>query len=149
MNHCRACRVKTGCSALERDLLFPLPVNAWAEEMKARTRRFALDVIAFVRTTPPDYLIDPLKKQLVRAATGIAANYRSACRARSHAEFKARLGVVLDEADEAEGWLDVFQEGHLSASPELARLRAESQQLRAMFAAANLTAQRNARSARS
>src|SRR5712692_4365560 len=105
----------------------------WAAEMKARTKRFALDIIRFARAQPPDYVLDPLKRQLVRAATSVAANYRSACCARSHAQFTAKLGIVLEEADEVEGWLDIFHDGRLNDTPELARLRRESKELRLIF----------------
>jgi four helix bundle protein len=117
-------------------------MSQWSDEMKARTKRFALDVIRFVRTQPPDYITDPLKRQLVKAATSVAANYRSACCARSPAQFAAKLGIVLEEADEVEGWLDILEEGHLSAAPELGRLRTESRELRLIFSSASLTARR-------
>lgn len=94
--------------AMEQPVPVLASVNPWEEVMRARTRRFALDVMTFVRDLSVDVAIDPVRRQLVRAATGVAGNYRSACRARSHAEFIARIGVVLEEADEAEGWLDLL-----------------------------------------
>src|SRR5207247_1086785 len=98
----------------------------------------ALDVLALVKAFPQTP--DVVRRQLVKAATGMAANYRSACRARSHAEFVARIGVVLEESDESEFWMGVVRDGGLSTSSDVPRLRDESAQLRAIFAQSNLTA---------
>lgn len=117
-------------------------------QMRARTQRFALSVMKFVRGLPADLAIEPLRRQLARAATGVAANYRSACRARSHAEFVARIGVVLEEADEVEGWLDLLHADGAVHSAEWPRLRQESKELRAIFFKANLTARATHRSVR-
>ena len=76
----------------------------------------------------------------MRAGTGLAANYRAACRARSRVEFASRMAVVVEEADETEFWLDILQskgraiEGRGPAGTA-ARLRAEALELRAIFAA--------------
>jgi four helix bundle protein len=120
-------------------------MNPWEEKMRARTRQFALDVIRFVRGLPNDATLEPIRRQLPRAACAVASNYRSACRARSYAEFTANLGVVLEEADESEGWLDLLYEGQLTDLPQLRRLRCESQQLRAIFFRACQTARTRSR----
>ena len=73
----------------------------------------------------------------------MAANYHSAGRARSRAEFIARLGVVADEADETEGWLVMLKEAGLTSGPELDWLLHESRQLRAIFVQAVKTARAN------
>jgi four helix bundle protein len=116
-------------------------MNQQAEALKARTRRFALDVIALARTLAATPEGDTIRRQLLRAATGVAANYRSTCRSRSHDEFVARMGVVLEEADEAELWLGIVKDAQLSASPRIAQLCDESQQLRAIFSQSARTAQ--------
>jgi four helix bundle protein len=117
-------------------------MNPWGEELKARTHRFAVDVIAFVRSLPETLETRRLRDQLIGAACGVSGNYRAACRARSHREFTAKLGTVLEEADEAEEWLDVIHDAKISIAPELKRLRIESRELRAIFAKANMTARR-------
>ena len=81
-------------------------MNQQAEALKERTRRFALEVIALVRTLAKTAEGDTIRRQLVGAATAVAANYRSACRSRSHDEFVARIGIVLEAADESELWLE-------------------------------------------
>ena len=123
-------------------------MNQQAEALKERTRRFALDVIALARTLVRNAEGDTIRRQLVRAATGVAANYRSTCRARSHDEFIARIGIVLEEADEAELWLGIIAQAPLSDSPQLERLCDESRQLRAIFSQSSRTAQSRSRKRR-
>jgi four helix bundle protein len=71
-----------------------------AEELKIRTKRFAVTVITFCRTLPKDEEFTIIKKQLIRSATSTVANYRAVCRARSDAEFFSKLSIVVEEADE-------------------------------------------------
>src|SRR5438874_5833296 len=115
-------------------------MNPKAEELKARTKRFALDVIRFVSALPRIPAADVMGRQLLKAGTSVAANYRSSCRSRSHAEFAARIGVVLEEADESELWLELLDESELSNVTVPAALLNESRELRAIFAASSLTA---------
>ena len=115
-------------------------MNQKAEELKARTRRFLLDVIALVKTFPMTVDADIIVRQLIKAAAGVAGNYRSACRGRSHAEFTAKIGVVLDEADESELWLSVVRDVSIDTSPQVERLCQEGMELCAIFYRSNLTA---------
>lgn len=71
-----------------------------AEELKKRTKQFALRVVRMFRALPKTEEARVLGKQVLRSATSVAANYRSACRARSRAEFVAKIGVVVEEIDE-------------------------------------------------
>lgn len=121
----------------------PTVMNQWREEMKVRAHKFAVDVIRFVDTLPYRANTSRLKDQLVGAACGVDGNWHAACRARTHKEFAARLGTVVEEADEAEEWLDVMHDTKMSESNELNRLRAESKELRAIFAKASRTANEN------
>ena len=118
-------------------------MNLQAEELRQRVKHFAVRIIRFVRTLPRDPAGDAMGRQLVRSGTGVSSNYRAACRARSRAEFVAKLGIVVEEADEAEHWLDVIYESRLSAGPELEWLRSESRELRAIFVASLSTARKN------
>jgi four helix bundle protein len=88
--------------------------NPKADELRARTQRFALEVLSFRRTLPATDEAGDIGRQLSRAATGVGANYRAACRSRSEAEFAARIGVVLEEADESAFWLELLTEGEIS-----------------------------------
>ena len=118
-------------------------MNPKAEELKARTKRFALKVIALVATLPKTTAGDVMGRQLLKSGTSVAANYRSACRSRSHQEFVARIGIVLEEADESELWLELLAESAVAKGIDLDALMDESRQLRAIFAASNLTARRS------
>jgi four helix bundle protein len=118
--------------------------NPKADELKARTKRFALDVLAFRRTLPATDEGADIGRQLSRSATGVAANYRAACRSRSDAEFAARIGVVLEEADESAFWMEIVTEAGLSKQSQALRLLDEANQLTAIFAASSITARRHA-----
>ena len=118
-------------------------MNPKAEELKARTKRFALKVIGLVATLPKTTAGDVMGRQLLKSGTSVAANYRSACRSRSHQEFVARIGIVLEEADESELWLELLAESAVARGIDVDALMDESRQLRAIFAASNLTARRS------
>jgi four helix bundle protein len=106
------------------------------------TKRFAVAVLELAETMSISAGSEAVKRQLVRAALGVVGNYRSACRARSHSEFTARLGVALDESDESELWLDVVTERQLSSSRTLPALLDETRQLRAIFSKGYQTARK-------
>jgi four helix bundle protein len=116
-----------------------------ADELAERVRQFAVRVVKFVRTLPRDPAIDGIARQLGKAATSESANYRAARRGRSRAEFVAKIGLVVEEADESEHWLDVLRETRLAAGTEFDWLLSESRQLRAIFVASATTARANLR----
>jgi four helix bundle protein len=115
-------------------------VDRTAEDLKARTKRFAIAIFDFVETLPHTTGPSELARQLSRAALGVAGNYRSACRSRSHTEFTARIAIVLEEADEAELWLDISTEKQWGDAKRRTKLLDESGQLRAIFSKACTTA---------
>jgi four helix bundle protein len=115
-------------------------VNPKADQLKARTKAFALAVLAFRRTLPATDEARDVGRQLSRAATGVAANYRAVCRSRSDAEFVARLGIALEEADESAFWLEVVTEGRISDVKTAFELLDEANQLTAILAASAITA---------
>jgi four helix bundle protein len=115
-----------------------------ADDLRARTKRFAFDVIKLVRHLPHNIATDAIARQLIRSGTGVASNHRSACRGRSRREFIAKLGVVLDEADESELWLEALVECELA--PDTAPVRPllkEAGELRAIFFQSIRTARSN------
>ena len=115
---------------------------------KARTMRFALDVCGLIKHLPQAEPGPTVRRQLAKAATSMAFNYRASCRARSHAEFTAKIGLVAEEADESQGWLEFTDAAKLIVSTELTRLVNESHELAAIFSASSGTArykQRNQR----
>ena len=119
--------------------LFAARVVMLADDLRARTRQFALDVVTFCVRLPLDDLCRVVRPQLLRAATGVAANYRAACRSRSRREFAARLSVVIEEADESELWLDVLKVNQRGVKEEALRLMAEATELTAIMAASRST----------
>jgi len=119
-----------------------------SERLKERTMRFALDVCALIKQLPPFEPGPTVRRQLAKAATSVAFNYRASCRGRSHAEFTAKIGLVSEEADESQGWLAFIEAGKLIASSEATRLVGESSELVAIFSASAGTARRNQRARR-
>src|SRR5439155_8466687 len=78
----------------------PRAMNPEAEAIKARTKKFALDVLAFVRKLPATDECHDIGDQLRRSGTSVGANYRATCRARSRSEFISKINVALEEANE-------------------------------------------------
>jgi four helix bundle protein len=115
------------------------------ENLKQRTRQFALDVIKVVEKLPTrDVVNDVLGKQLLRSGTSVAANYRSATRARSSADFISKMTIVEEEADESVLWIDLLEASQRLKS-ELARpLMKEAGELTAIAVASVRTARMRA-----
>jgi len=111
-----------------------------AERLKQRTMRFALDVCELIKHLPANEPGPTVKRQLAKAATSVAFNYRATCRARSHAEFTAKIGLVAEESDETQGWLEFIEAARLVDSPALSRLMQESSELSGIFSASVGTA---------
>jgi four helix bundle protein len=110
------------------------------EQLRERTKTFALRVIRLFRSLPyrPDTQV--LGKQLLRCGTSVAANYRAVCRARSKVEFIARIGIVAEEADEAVLWLELLIESGIVKAELAEPLLAEARELAAIFTASRQTA---------
>ncbi len=87
-----------------------------AEDLRVRTKRFTTAVLEFAETLPGTPISDAIVRQLTRSGIGVARNYRITCRARSHVEFTARLGVVLEEADESRELLAIFSKAFATAT---------------------------------
>ncbi|MEJ2010226.1 MAG: four helix bundle protein [Acidobacteriota bacterium] len=115
------------------------------ELLRQRTKRFALRVVNLFQSLPNNEVMRTLGRQLLRSGTSVAANYRAVCRARSKAEFIAKLGVVLEEADETAFWLELLTEAKVVPKPRLESLLAETNELVRIFAASRQTAQRQSR----
>ena len=105
------------------------------EQLRERTKAFALRVIRLYRSLPTSTEAQVMGKQLLRSGTSVAANYRAACRARSRAEFASRLAIVVEEADERMLWLELLCDSGVMQAEKLAGLREEARQLTALFTA--------------
>ena len=111
-----------------------------AQQLKERTREFAVSVVKLIRELPDTLEGRRIGGQLFDAATSVAANYRAACKARSHREFVAKIGIVVEEADESEFWLDFIPRISLLSEARVARDLAEASELTAIFTASHKTA---------
>ena len=101
-------------------------------ELKDRTKAFALRAVRLVESLPRSQTGDVMGRQLLRAATSVAANYRAACRGKSRADFIAKMGIVEEEADECALWLELIAAAGLMADDKLAALRDEASALTAI-----------------
>jgi four helix bundle protein len=81
-----------------------------AAQLKRRTKSFAIRIVNLFRSLPRSPDAQTLGKQLLRSGTSVGANYRAVCRARSQAEFIAKMGIVVEEADETVFWLELLGE---------------------------------------
>jgi len=86
--------------------------------------------------------LDVIKRQLIRSATSVGANYRAACRARSRREFLSKLSIVEEEADESQYWLELLFELSRGRDDRLSNLQQESGELVAIFVASKKTARK-------
>jgi four helix bundle protein len=110
------------------------------KELKERTKRFALRVMKLVDAIPNSVSGRSIANQLVRAGMSVGANYRAACRGRSKAEFVAKLGIVIEEADECEYWLELIIDGEVLPKTKVEPLLQEAHELTAIFVASVRTA---------
>jgi four helix bundle protein len=113
------------------------------KELKLRTRKFAVDVLNFVDGLENRRSANIIGNQLGRCASSVAANYRAACRGRSHAEFIAKIGIVEEEADESTFWLDIIPDTRNGSKEVIDPLLNEARELTAIFTAACKTAKQN------
>ncbi|HOZ87590.1 MAG TPA: four helix bundle protein [Bacteroidia bacterium] len=114
------------------------------EELKCRTKTFAVSVIKFVETLPKNKANDVIAYQIIKSATSVGANYRSACRGRSTAEFVSKLNIVIEEADETSYWLEIIEDTNLIKDKDaMNRLYKESNELTAIFTASSKTIKAN------
>jgi four helix bundle protein len=111
-----------------------------AEELRDRTRKFAVDVVKLFRSLPRSTDAQVLGKQVLRSGTSVAANYRAACRGRSRAEFVAKLGIVAEEADETVFWLELIADCAIVSRGAMQNLILESKELCAISSASQKTA---------
>ena len=88
------------------------------ENMKMRTKKFAVDVIDFCNSLNKGQASSVVIYQLLKAATSTGANYCAACKARSKADFFSKISIVVEESDESEYWLEIIQEAKLSDKVE-------------------------------
>jgi four helix bundle protein len=113
------------------------------DNLKQRTKRFALDVIKLVEALPSEKACDVMGKQLLRSGTSVGANYRAACRAKSPADFIFKMGIVEEEADESSFWIELLVEAGKLNGDQAVSLLKESNELVAIVVASIRTTKKN------
>ena len=109
------------------------------QELRERIKKFALRIIRMSEVLPNTRVANVIANQILRSATGITANYRAAGRSRSKAEFIAKIGVVVEEADETLCWLEFLAESNILPAAKLEDLFTEANELVAIFVASRKT----------
>ena len=110
------------------------------DDLKERTKQFALRVLKLVAALPNTLSDRTIGGQLVRAGTSVGANYRAACRARSKLAFIAKIGIVEEEADESAFWMELIIEGKLLGQPLVQPLLDEANELAKIMASSRKSA---------
>jgi len=111
-----------------------------AEELKKRTKAFAIRVVNLFRRLPRTEEARTIGRQLLRSGTSVAANYRAVCRSRSKAEFVAKIGIVVEEIDETIFWIELMADTEIFKKERLKDLVTKANELLAIFAASQRTA---------
>jgi|SRR5688572_23605871 len=110
------------------------------ENLRTRTKDFALKVIAFSESLIVDETSRILRRQLIRSGTSVGANYRAACRAKSKSDFVSKMGIVLEEADESAFWIELSIDSSKAKADRAASLLREANEIVAICIASINTA---------
>jgi four helix bundle protein len=122
-------------------------VSQQSEELKERSMSFAVNTLQLIDTFPRKPAADVIARQLAKSATSVAANYRSACTARSRPDFISKLCIVVEESEESVYWIEMILRTRIVASEDVSCLRQEAIELRAIFSRSLGTARANSRTA--
>jgi four helix bundle protein len=112
-------------------------------EMKQRTKLFALGIIQLVESLPKERTAEVLGRQLLRSGTSVGSNYRSACRAKSIADFISKMGIVEEEADESLYWMELLIEAGINVNLKMEALMKEAGELLSITVASIKTARKS------
>ncbi len=112
------------------------------EELRDRTKAFAIRIVKLYRSLPHTADSQVVGKPLLRCGTSVAANHRAACRGRSRAEWIAKIGLVVEEADETVFWLEMLSDCAIVSSQRCEDILKEARELSAIFTATQHTARR-------
>jgi four helix bundle protein len=103
------------------------------QDLRRRTKEFALRIIKLYAALPKNAIAQVLGKQILRSGTSVGAHYREACRAKSNADFINKIEGALQELDETLYWLELIGESQVINGTRLDSLRKETEELIAMF----------------
>jgi four helix bundle protein len=113
------------------------------ENLKLRTKQFALRVVKLVESLPHDRTSNVLGHQLLRSGTSVGANYRAACRSKSAADFISKMGTVEEEADESAYWMELLVEAGKIKPVKVSALLQEANELTAISVSSINTAKKS------
>ncbi|MBP6049518.1 MAG: four helix bundle protein [Chitinophagales bacterium] len=111
----------------------------FGEDLKNRTKKFAVKIISFTKDLDKSTENYVFTKQIIRSASSVASNYRAACRGRSKAEFYAKLSIVIEEADETLFWLEMIEEFNDKQKLKIIELFNEGEELLKIFSKSRKT----------
>ncbi len=114
-----------------------------SQDLIARAKEQALRIIEMADGLPYKRSADIIARQIIRSATSTGANYRAACRSRSHAEFVSKIHDVQEEADETQYWLEILFRSKSISTEQYQSLVKEASELTAIFTASYTTARKN------
>ena len=112
-------------------------------DLKDRTKAFAHHIVKLVAGLPNDYLSNHIKKQLIRCATSVAANYRATCIAQTKRSFISKISIVIEEVDESHFWLEFIVDENLLTLDSCKSLLNEADELTRIFISSRKTANLN------
>ncbi|MFM2224469.1 MAG: hypothetical protein RJA07_671 [Bacteroidota bacterium] len=121
-------------------------MKEFENQLKKRSKDFALRVIKMIRTLPKDMDAQIIAKQLLRSATSVGANYRSACRAKSKKDFLYKINIVEEEADESLFWMELLVEAEILKPNKLELLMKECDELISIFTSIGKSTKQNLKS---
>ena len=113
------------------------------EDLKERTKLFAIEVIKLVENLNRNRITYILGKQLLRSGTSVGANYRPACRAKSRADFISKISIVEEEVDETAYWIELLLEAKAVTPEQVQYLQKEANEITAIAVTSIKTARRN------
>ncbi|HKO99242.1 MAG TPA: four helix bundle protein [Pyrinomonadaceae bacterium] len=111
-----------------------------SEELKRRTRAFALRIIRLAESLPNTPTGNVIRNQMIRCGSSVGANYRAACRARSRPDFVSKMGIVEEEADETIYWMELLVDAQIVKRSRVADLLDEADQILAIVISSIKTA---------
>ncbi len=120
-----------------------------SEELKNRTKKFALRIIKLTENLPVTSTGKIIGNQLLRSATSAGANYRSACRSRTKIEFFSKIRIVEEEADESVYWIELIKESDLIQENKISDILKEAHELTATFTSIGKTTKQNLKNSKS
>src|SRR5437899_4986064 len=100
-------------NSIERKVMSAVVGVSGPEQLRNRTKQFALRVLKMFRALPKSDEARIIGRQVLRSGSSVGANYRAVCRARSRREFISKMNVVVEEADETGFWFDILIEGEI------------------------------------